>query len=156
MLFRSHVLEQILASVKEHLTEPVRLFDEVSHVVSEVARHHRVIMITKGDLVHQTRKVRTSGIDHLFHHIEIVLEKDAETYSRVLRSLGVDPQRFCMVGNSLKSDIMPVLAIGGFGVHVPFEILWDLESTDAIPGEGDRWVELATLAELPAWLEGQI
>ena len=152
----SHVLEQILASVKEHLTEPVRLFDEVSHVVAQVARHHRVIMITKGDLVHQTRKVRTSGIDHLFHHIEIVLEKDAETYSRVLRSLGVDPQRFCMVGNSLKSDIMPVLEIGGFGVHVPFEILWDLESTDAIPGEGDRWVELATLAELPAWLEGQI
>ena len=130
----SHVLEQILASVKEHLTEPVRLFDEVSHVVAKVARHHRVIMITKGDLVHQTRKVRTSGIDHLFHHIEIVLEKDAETYSRVLRSLGVDPQRFCMVGNSLKSDIMPVLEIGGFGVHVPFEILWDLESTDVIPG----------------------
>ncbi|MGA1389426.1 MAG: HAD family hydrolase, partial [Ilumatobacteraceae bacterium] len=105
----SGVLQEILASVKGHLTEPVRLFEEASHVVAQVARHHKVIMITKGDLVHQTRKVRTSGIDHLFHHVEIVLEKDAETYARVLRSLGVDPHRFCMVGNSLKSDILPVL-----------------------------------------------
>lgn len=147
------ILEQIIASVKEHLTEPVRLFNEASSVVAEVARHRRVIMITKGDLVHQTRKVRTSGLAHLFHHVEIVLEKDAETYSRVLRSLGVDPHTFCMVGNSLKSDILPVLEIGGFGVHVPFEILWELESTDMIPGEGDRWVELRSLADVPAWLE---
>jgi len=150
------VLQEILASVKEHLTEPVRLFEEASHLVAQVARHHKVIMITKGDLVHQTRKVRTSGIDHLFHHVEIVLEKDAETYARVLRSLGVDPHRFCMVGNSLKSDILPVLEIGGFGVHVPYEILWDLESTDVVPGEGDRWVELPTLADVPGWLEQQV
>mgnify|MGYP003344432181 FL=1 len=58
-----------------------------------------------------------------------------------------------MVGNSLKSDILPVLEIGGFGVHVPFEILWDLESTDSAPNEGDRWVELASLADVPAWLD---
>lgn len=146
------VLEQLVASLKEHLTEPVRLFADAAETVAEVARHHRVIMITKGDLVHQTRKVRTSGLEHLFDHVEIVLEKDAETYARVLRSLGIDPQQFCMVGNSLKSDILPVLEIGGFGVHVPFEILWDLESTDLVPGEGDRWAELSALADLPAWL----
>ena len=134
------------------LTEPVRLFNEAASVVADVARRWNVIMITKGDLVHQTRKVATSGLEHHFDHVEIVLEKDSETYARVLRSLGIDPSRFCMVGNSLKSDILPVLEIGGFGVHVPFEILWDLESTDSAPNEGDRWVELASLADVPAWL----
>jgi putative hydrolase of the HAD superfamily len=148
------VLEQVISSVKEHLTEPVRLFDEVASVVSQVARHHRVVMITKGDLVHQTRKVRTSGLAHLFHHVEIVLEKDAESYRRVLNGLDVDPTRFCMVGNSLKSDILPVLEIGGFGVHVPFEILWELESAERTPGEGERWIELKSLDHLPAWLAG--
>lgn len=146
------VIERIISSVKEHLTEPVRLFNEAASVVADVARRWNVIMITKGDLVHQTRKVATSGLEHHFDHVEIVLEKDSETYARVLRSLGIDPSRFCMVGNSLKSDILPVLEIGGFGVHVPFEILWDLESTDSAPNEGDRWVELASLADVPAWL----
>ena len=146
------VIERIISSVKEHLTEPVRLFNEAASVVADVARRWNVIMITKGDLVHQTRKVATSGLEHHFDHVEIVLEKDSETYARVLRSLGIDPSRFCMVGNSLKSDILPVLEIGGFGVHVPFEILWDLESTDSAPDEGDRWVELASLADVPAWL----
>lgn len=148
----SSVLERVLASVKEHLTEPVHLFEHAAYVVSKVAERHRVILITKGDLVHQTRKVRTSGIAHLFSHVEIVLEKDAETYDRVLRSLQIDPHRFCMVGNSMKSDILPVLEIGGFAIHVPYEILWELENADSTPGEGERWVELASLADVPNWL----
>lgn len=148
----SSVLERVLASVKEHLTEPVHLFEQAAHVVSNVAERHRVILITKGDLVHQTRKVRTSGIAHLFSHVEIVLEKDANTYDRVLRSLQIDPSRFCMVGNSIKSDILPVLEIGGFAIHVPYEILWELEYADSTPGEGERWVELTSLADVPSWL----
>lgn len=147
------VLERVLASVKEHLTEPVHLFEHAARVVSAVSARHRVIMITKGDLVHQTRKIRTSGIAHLFSHVEIVLEKDAETYERVLRSLQIDPQRFCMVGNSMKSDVLPVLEVGGFAIHVPYEILWELEYADSTPGAGDRWAELASLADVPTWLD---
>jgi putative hydrolase of the HAD superfamily len=147
------VLQEILRGVREHLTEPVRLFEGVDDVLSKVAQTHRVVLITKGDLVHQTRKVETSGLAHHFDHVEIVLEKDPATYRRVLSSLDIDPHHFCMVGNSLHSDIMPILAIGGFGAYVPYEILWELDQSESVPTAGDRFVEIAKLADFPDWLE---
>ena len=146
------VLQEILHGVREHLTEPVRLFAGVADVLSKVAQTHRVVLITKGDLVHQTRKVETSGLTHYFDHVEIVLEKDPATYRRVLSSLDIDPHHFCMVGNSLHSDIMPILAIGGFGAYVPYEILWELDQSESVPTAGDRFVEIAKLADFPDWL----
>jgi putative hydrolase of the HAD superfamily len=146
------VLQEILRGVREHLTEPVRLFAGVADVLSKVAQTHRVVLITKGDLVHQTRKVETSGLAHYFDHVEIVLEKDPATYRRVLSSLDIDPHHFCMVGNSLHSDIMPILAIGGFGAYVPYEILWELDQSESVPTAGDRFVEIAKLADFPDWL----
>ena len=146
------VLQEILRGVREHLTEPVRLFAGVADVLSKVAQTHRVVLITKGDLVHQTRKVETSGLAHLFNHVEIVLEKDPATYRRVLSSLNIDPHHFCMVGNSLHSDIMPVLAIGGFGAYVPYEILWELDQSEGAPTADDRFVEIAKLTDFPDWL----
>ena len=146
------VLQEILHGVREHLTEPVRLFAGVAEVLSKVAQTHRMVMITKGDLVHQTRKVETSGLAHYFDHVEIVLEKDPATYRRVLASLDIDPHHFCMVGNSLHSDIMPVLAIGGFGAYVPYEILWELDQSEGVPTADDRFVEIAKLADFPDWL----
>jgi putative hydrolase of the HAD superfamily len=145
-------LQEILRGVREHLTEPVRLFEGVADVLSKVAQTHRVVLITKGDLVHQTRKVETSGLTHYFDHVEIVLEKDPATYRRVLSSLDIDPHHFCMVGNSLHSDIMPILAIGGFGAYVPYEILWELDQSESVPTAGDRFVEIAKLADFPDWL----
>jgi putative hydrolase of the HAD superfamily len=146
------VLQDILRGVREHLTEPVRLFEGVADVLSKVAQTHRLVMITKGDLVHQTRKVETSGLAHYFDHVEIVLEKDPATYRRVLASLDIDPHHFCMVGNSLHSDIMPILAIGGFGAYVPYEILWELDQSEGAPTAGDRFVEIAKLSDFPDWL----
>ena len=146
------VLQEILRGVREHLTEPVRLFEGVADVLSKVAQTHRIVLITKGDLVHQTRKVETSGLAHHFDHVEIVLEKDPATYRRVLTSLDIDPQHFCMVGNSMHSDIMPVLAIGGFGAYVPYEILWELDQSESVPTADDRFVEIAKLADFPDWL----
>jgi putative hydrolase of the HAD superfamily len=108
------------------------------------------VLITKGDLIHQSRKVSTSGLAHHFTDVEIVLEKDTDTYDRILRRLGVSPDRFCMVGNSVKSDVLPVIALGGTGVHVPYPLLWELEHVD----HDQQVVELASLAELPAWLAG--
>jgi len=146
------VLQEILRGVREHLTESVRLFEGVADVLSKVAQTHRLVLITKGDLVHQTRKVETSGLAHHFDHVEIVLEKDPATYRRVLLSLNIDPLHFCMVGNSLHSDIMPVLAIGGFGAYVPYEILWELDQSEGAPTADDRFVEIAKLADFPDWL----
>ncbi len=144
----STVLAEMIAMVRRQLEEPVRLLDHVPEVLAEVGAARRLILITKGDLIHQTHKVTTSGLAHHFEHVEIVLEKDPETYSTVLSKLGVDPTRFCMVGNSVRSDILPVLSLGGHGVHVPYPILWDLEQVD----HDEHFVELASLADLPLWL----
>ncbi|GDX20359.1 haloacid dehalogenase [Actinomycetes bacterium] len=151
----SYELQKILHGVREHLTEPVRLFDGVAEVLAEVSSQFRTILITKGDLAHQTRKVETSGISHHFDHVEIVLEKDPATYAHVLKSLDINPKSFCMVGNSMKSDILPVISIGGFGVYVPYEILWELDHAEHPTANADRYVELETLSLVPEWLAQQ-
>ena len=151
----SYELQKILHGVREHLTEPVRLFDGVAEVLAEVSSQFRTVLITKGDLAHQTRKVETSGISHHFDHVEIVLEKDPATYAHVLKSLDINPQNFCMVGNSMKSDILPVISIGGFGVYVPYEILWELDHAEHPTANADRYVELETLSLVPEWLAQQ-
>ena len=107
-----------------------------------------LVLITKGDLVHQTHKIETSGLAHHFDHLEIVLEKDAETYAKLLRRFGVAPERFLMIGNSVRSDILPIMALGAHAVHVPYHLLWDLEHVD----HDELFVELASISELPAWL----
>ncbi len=144
----SRIVAEMVEMVRAQLEDPVRLLDHVPEVLAEVGTNRRLILITKGDLIHQTHKVTTSGLAHHFEHVEIVLEKDPETYAAVLSRLGIDPSRFCMVGNSVRSDILPVLALGGHGVHVPYPILWDLEHVD----HDEHFVELTSLADLPAWL----
>ena len=131
------------------LVEPVQLLDHVPEVLAEVAAVCRVVLITKGDLVHQTRKVTTSGIAHHFADLEIVLEKDAEVYAKLLQRFDVPAQRFCMVGNCVRSDILPVLALGGHAVHIPYHLTWELEHVD---DHDEDVVELASIADLPAWL----
>lgn len=147
----AEVMERLLAIVRELLLAPVRLLPGVAEVIIDLARDHRVAVITKGDLVHQTRKVSTSGISHLFDHVEIVLEKDPETYVRVLREFDVEPHRFCMIGNSVKSDVLPVLEIGGHAVHVPYHVLWELERAEHPVGHG-RFGEVVNISEVPAWV----
>jgi putative hydrolase of the HAD superfamily len=147
----AEVMERLLAIVRELLLAPVRLLPGVAEVIIDLARDHRVAVITKGDLVHQTRKVSTSGIAHLFDHVEIVLEKDPETYVRVLREFDVEPHRFCMVGNSVKSDVLPVLEIGGHAVHVPYHVLWELERAEHPVGHG-RFGEVENISEVPDWV----
>ena len=134
--------------VRAQLTEPVRLLAHVPEVLAAVGRHYRLVLITKGDLIHQTFKVETSGLEHHFEHVEILLEKHPEAYQRVLQRVGVAPERFCMVGNSVRSDVLPVMALGGTAVHVPYPLLWELEHVD----HDEHFAELASLADLPAWL----
>ncbi len=147
----SMVVAEMVEMARAQLEEPVRLLDHVPEVLTAVGATHRMILITKGDLIHQTHKVTTSGLAHHFEQVEIVLEKDRETYANVLARHGIDPTRFCMVGNSVRSDILPVLSLGGHGVHVPYPILWDLERVE----HDEHFVELDSLADLPAWLDGR-
>jgi|CXWK01.1.fsa_nt_gi putative hydrolase of the HAD superfamily len=142
------VIGQIVDLIHDQLAAPVRLLPQVPEVLEKVGSRYRLVLITKGDLVQQTRKVETSGLEHHFDQVDIVLEKDPTTYSRILGRVGVAPERFCMVGNSVRSDILPVIALGGTGVHVPYPLLWDLEHID----HDEHFAELATIADLPHWL----
>ena len=131
------------------LTEPVHLLPHVPEVLATVGAAKPLVLITKGDLVHQTRKVTTSGLEHHFDEVEIVLEKDPATYAHLIERFGVSPDRFCMVGNSVRSDILPVMALGGHAVHVPYHLTWELERVD---DHEEDVTELGGIAELPAWL----
>lgn len=143
------VIDQLLHDVRDLLEAPVRLLPHVPEVLQEVGQQYRLVLITKGDMIHQTRKVTTSGLAHHFELVEVVNEKDPETYAAILERLGVKPEEFVMVGNSVKSDVLPVLTIGGQAVHVPYPMTWALEHAE--PG-GFTFGELDSLAELPAWL----
>ncbi len=144
------VVAELVEITRRMLTEPVHLLAGVGSVLEQVGRGHRLVLITKGDLIHQTHKVQASGLAHHFERIEIVLEKDPDAYARIVTQLGVPPRRFCMVGNSVRSDILPVLAIGASAVHVPYHLLWDLE--EAPQDHGHTFAELESLTDLPAWL----
>jgi putative hydrolase of the HAD superfamily len=140
---------EILATGREILAHPVELLDGVAAVVPALARDYRLLLITKGDLQHQERKVAGSGLAAHFHAVEIVSEKDGPVYERLLRRHGVAPAEFAMVGNSLKSDILPVLALGGAGVHIPYHLTWQHERVEETPRDLPRFRRLARLAELP-------
>ena len=144
------LIGHLVEMARAMLSEPVQLLPGVPTVLETVGQTHRMVLITKGDLIHQTAKVESSGLAHHFEQIEIVMEKDASTYARIIEQIGVPPERFCMVGNSVKSDILPVLSLGGSAVHVPYHLLWDLEQPPH--DHGSTFAELSSLTELPAWL----
>lgn len=141
---------RIVGLAKALLRHPVELLDGVREAVAAVAAEHPVVLITKGDLFHQEAKVRESGLARLFRRIEIVSEKDPATYARLLEEFGVPAQRFLMVGNSLRSDIEPVLALGGAGVHVPYAITWAHEAEHAVDAAHPRLRVAASLAQVPS------
>lgn len=147
----SAVLGQLVDLAHEMLMHPVELLPGVPETLAAVGRTHRLVLITKGDLVHQVRKVRTSGLEHHFEHIEVVLEKDADTYGRILDEWGIDPARFAFIGNSVRSDVLPLVEIGATGIHVPYELTWDHEVVD---DHGGGFVELSSITDVPAWLAG--
>ena len=118
------VVGKIVALGKQMLDNPIELLDGVEEVLLALKDKYRLVVATKGDLLDQERKLRKSGISHYFHHIEIMSEKDDANYLKLIKHLDIQPAELLMVGNSLKSDILPVLNIGGYGVHVPYHITW--------------------------------
>ena len=141
-------IHEIVDLGKWLLDHPVELLPGVAETVPVLAGHHRLVLVTKGDLLHQESKVAASGLADHFEAVHIVSEKDAATYARIVAGLGIEPGAFLMAGNSLRSDVAPVLAIGGHGVHIPHEHEWDGERPD-----GDvRAPVLDSLVELAAHL----
>jgi putative hydrolase of the HAD superfamily len=147
-------LQRIVELGKSLLRHPVELMPGIREAVAEIANDHDVVLITKGDLFHQEAKVRESGLADLFPRIEIVSEKDEATYARVLSEFGLAPAEFAMIGNSLRSDIVPVLELGGWGVHMPYRVTWAHEANAVMRDElAGRMREAATPADLPAAIQ---
>jgi len=117
-------IETIIELGRELLTKPIELIEGVEEVLIQLKKNHRLVVATKGDLLDQERKLKNSGIEHYFHHIEIMSDKQEIDYRKLIRHLDVKPEEFLMVGNSLKSDVLPVLAIGGKGYHIPYHTTW--------------------------------
>ena len=146
-------LEVILGWGKRMLTQPTELLGGVEETLRAVAQRHDLLLITKGDLFDQESKLARSGLGELFGGVEILSEKNDETYRGVFRRRGIRPEEFVMVGNSLRSDIVPVVRLGGRAVHIPYEVTWqhELVPEDELPKQG--WQRMATIAELPEALE---
>ena len=143
------VVQALLDIGKGMLQQPVELIEGVAETIPLLAEHYRLVVITKGDLWNQEQKLARSDLAELMWGVEIVAEKDLATYQRILRRYDVDPATFVMVGNSVRSDILPVLEAGGRAVHIPHELTWALEVA-----EHDGSVPtLHSIKELPSWLE---
>lgn len=140
-------LREILESGKAMLEHPVELIDGAAETVEKLARDHPLMLITKGDLHHQEAKVAVSGLASHFRAVEIVAEKDEQSYTRVLRRHGVHPSRLLMVGNSVRSDVLPVLRLGGRAVHVPYHTTWAHEVVESCDLD---FPVIGSLRELPA------
>lgn len=146
-------LREVIEIVKWMLRKDVELDEYVEETLAVLSSRHDLMLITKGDLFEQERKIKRSGLDGHFRFIEVVGEKTQASYRRVLEKYAIDPARFLMVGNSLRSDILPVLRIGGRAVYIPHDLTWSHEKVEAPEGEGVGYDELANLGELPGYLE---
>jgi len=144
----AQITEKIIQLGRSLLNKPVILLDGVKPVLQKLKDKYTLILITKGDLIDQERKLKRSGLDQCFEHIEIVSEKSETQYQKLLDLLHVSTDEFMMVGNSLKSDILPVLKMGGWGVHVPFHTTWVHEETSEDPTRWERFFALQHIEEL--------
>ena len=150
----ARVVRRILEAGHEMLEHPIELLPHAGAAVEALAAsHHRLILITKGDLLDQERKLAQSGLGDFFDRVEIVSEKRADTYARIFAAHGDGAERAMMVGNSMKSDVRPALEAGAWGVHVPFELSWALEHAET-PADHPRFCELPDLGGLGALLDG--
>lgn len=117
-------IEQIILLGKEQLTHPIELLDGVKDTLYDLSRHYPLVLATKGDLMDQERKLKLSGLENFFCHIEIMSDKTDSAYKKLLDGLHTTPEKVLMIGNSMKSDILPILKLGGYAVHIPFYTTW--------------------------------
>jgi putative hydrolase of the HAD superfamily len=148
----SHDISRIIDWGREMLSSPTELLTGVSDAIESLGEQFPLVLVTKGDLLDQQSKLARSGLAHHFKGIEIVSEKDAGTYARVMARYAVDPRRFVMVGNSLRSDILPAIQAGAHAVYVPYEMSWIHERVPAEALADVHYHEIAHMRELPPLL----
>ena len=140
-------IEQIIAIGKDLLQKPVELLPNVEEVLRALQEKHKLVVATKGDLKDQHRKLHDSGIGHYFHHIEVLSDKTELDYEKMLGRLDCKPEDFLMIGNSLKSDVLPILNMGGYGLHIPYHTTWEYEKID-FEIEHENFLALTNIKEV--------
>lgn len=145
------ILHKAIQYGQEMLNKPIELLDGVEETLRTLKGKYKLVVATKGDLLDQERKLKKSGLEHYFHHIEIMSDKKESDYLKLLRHLDCRPDEFLMIGNSLKSDVLPVLAIGGHGAHVPYHTTWEHEKI-AHTIEHPDFYEMGNIADITSYL----
>ena len=146
------ILHKAIQYGQEMLNKPIELLDGVEDTLRALKGKYRLVVATKGDLLDQERKLKKSELEHYFHHIEIMSDKKESDYLKLLRHLDCRPDEFLMIGNSLKSDVMPVLAIGGHAAHVPYHTTWEHEKIGHTI-EHANFYEMGNIADITSYLE---
>ena len=145
------MLKKAIQYGQEMLNKPIELLEGVEETLSALKGKYRLVVATKGDLLDQERKLKKSGLEQNFHHIEIMSDKKENDYLKLLRHLDCKPEEFLMIGNSLKSDVIPVLAIGAHAAHIPFHTLWAHEKIEHSI-EHPYFYEMSNITDLRSYL----
>lgn len=149
---KAKTIEAILNIGKHMLDKPVELLDGVEEVLQTLSKKYRLILATKGDLLDQERKLEKSGLTDYFHHIEVLSDKKEQNYSKLLNHLDIQPSEFLMVGNSLKSDVLPLVNIKAHAIHVPFHTTWAHELVTEKETNGKTYKTLNNLRDILKFL----
>ena len=148
----SEIIGRILTAGRELHSHPIEVLPHAADALAHVAGRFRVVLITKGDLFDQERKLAQSGLGEMFDAVEIVSDKTADVYRRIFTLQGAGDGAAMMIGNSVKSDVIPAIEAGGWGVHVPHDLVWAIEAADA-PIDAERYCQIKSLGDLPALVD---
>lgn len=151
---RGSEIQRIIEWGHAMLSAPVELLDGVPETIAALSGNYRLMLLTKGDLFDQESKLARSGMGEHFAAVEIVSEKNTDTYRRVIARAGVEPQRFLMIGNSVKSDVLPAIEAGAAAVHIPYFTTWAHEQVADDPSHD--FVRMESIRALPEWLAGRV
>ena len=151
---KGYEIQMILDFGREMLASPVELLPNVFEVLKELYQNYFLLLITKGDLVDQERKISNSGLSEFFKGIEIVSDKTADSYNKILSRYKIDALHFLMIGNSMRSDIVPVVEIGGYAVHIPYRTTWEHEKDHPIV-DSSKFSVLKNIGLLPQFIKGK-
>ncbi len=149
---RGHEIQQLVDFAKEMVRAPIRLLEGAESSIRTVASRHTMMLVTKGDLFDQESKLARSGLGDLFSNVEVVSVKDRATYEGIAARLGLEPSQFVMVGDSLKSDILPVVEMGGHAIHVPYETTWEHEHVPPEVADRYEFLRARRIGDVPAIL----
>ena len=150
----SKEIQAIIDLGKGMLDAEVELLEHTAGTITRLAARYHLMVITKGDLQDQQTKIARSGLGQYFQYIEVVNDKTRDIYSQLLKKLSIQPERFLMVGDSLRSDILPILELGAQAVYIPYQITWLHESAEIPPQDTPGFHQIENLGQLPALLEG--